>query len=282
MSAGRIIMCAFKTLEGMEIDMILITGARGFVGAKLLECMPNTIASPTLRDVDVDDIKRILDSNDIDTIIHTAAISDIGECAANPEGSYKANVILPVNLAKAAEGRKLICFSSDQVYSGSSEVGPYTEDMVAPDNLYSRHKLEMEERVLDIDPDAVMLRAEWMYDYIAPKANYYLNMVHAKGSVEVSFEQYRGVTYLQEVADAMEATCKLPGGAYNFGSETNQSMLDITKEFFDLLGKEIVIGDIGARHNLWMDCSKARSHGVDFSDVIGGLKKCYLDEMRRL
>ena len=154
--------------------MILVTGATGFVGQKIMQMCEGTVACPSLRNATEDNIRRILEENDIHTIIHTAAISDIGTCQQNPDDSYTANVLLPLKLVRAAEGRKLICFSSDQVYSAADEHGPYTEDMVKPGNLYAQHKLEMEARVLDIDPDAVMLRAEWMYDEYFKKSNYFM------------------------------------------------------------------------------------------------------------
>ena len=95
--------------------MILVTGAKGFVGKKIMDLCKDTIAAPSLRNVTEDDVRRILDESGVDTIIHTAAISDIQDCEADPEASYIANVQLPVFLAKAAEGRKLVCFSSDSV-----------------------------------------------------------------------------------------------------------------------------------------------------------------------
>ena len=76
-------------------------------------------------------------------MIHTAAVSDIGTCQANPEESYLANVTIPLWLAQSCTGKKLICFSSDQVYGGSPEAGPYTEEMAAPENLYARQMLAM-------------------------------------------------------------------------------------------------------------------------------------------
>ncbi len=67
-------------------------------------------------------------------------------------------------LARAAKNIKLVCFSLDQVYAASVQGGPYTEEMAEPGNVYGRQKLEMERRALDIAPESVMLRAEWMYE----------------------------------------------------------------------------------------------------------------------
>lgn len=257
--------------------MILVTGANGFVGHKILEMCKDAIASPSLRGATQEDIKRMIDASDADVIIHTAAISDIGTCQADPQASYFANVQIPVYLAKASKDRKLICFSSDQVYSGCDEEGPYLEDTVKPGNIYAEHKLEMEQRVLDILPNAVMLRAEWMYDYYLQRSNYFMSIINAKESVSFSSRQYRGVTYLKEVVENMEKVAALPGGAYNFGSETTKSMYEITREFIELLGKKLKVEDTQARHNLWMNCDKARKYGVEFSDVTDGLAKCAKD-----
>ena len=260
--------------------MILLTGATGFVGSKIMELCDGTIAAPSLRNVTENEVRRIVDESDADTIIHTAAISDISECEADPEASYKANVQLPVFLARAAQGRKLICFSSDQVYTGMDSDGPYTEEDAKPANTYAKHKIEMEQRVLDICPEAVMLRAEWMYDFGTNKPNYFTNMINAKGPVRFSSKNFRGLTYVKEVAENMEKVIELPGGVYNFGSETNKSMFEVTCVFILALGLDLGIEDISPLHNLWMDCSKARKHGLIFSEVTEGLLRCAKDSGR--
>ena len=115
-----------------KTQMVLFSkffGCCRFVFNRCLEIRKNTyekdiIASPSLRNVSEDDVKRIVEESGADAIVHTAAISDIGICQNNPQQSYIANVMLPVYLAKAAKGRKLVCFSSDQVYSGSQSDGP--------------------------------------------------------------------------------------------------------------------------------------------------------------
>lgn len=257
--------------------MVLVTGASGFVGGKILQLCEEAVACPSLKGLTEDEVKRIVEDSGADTIVHTAAIADIGVCQANPEASYAANVQLPVYLAKAAGHRKLICFSSDQVYSGVDEDGPYTEETVKPNNLYAAHKLEMEERVLDIAPTAVMLRAEWMYDYYLKKPNYFMNILNATETVRFSSRQFRGITYVKEVAENLPNVIRLPGGVYNFGSETTKSMFEITAEFLALIGKNISLEDVPAGHNLWMNCDKAIRYGVMFRSVEDGLKACVED-----
>ena len=259
--------------------MILVTGASGFVGGKILQMRSDAIAAPSLRGMKEDGVRRMLTQFDVDTVIHTAAISDIKTCQQNPEESYIANVEIPVYLARAVKntGIKLISFSSDQVYTGTKEAGPFTEEMASPANIYAEHKLEMEPRVLDIVPEAVMLRAEWMYDYYLKKSNYFMNIIHAAGTLRFSSSVYRGLTYVKEVVQNVDALTRLPGGIYNFGSETTKSMHEITREFLNVMGKDIPLEDAPGGCNLWMDCSKARKYGICFSLVEDGLKSCAAD-----
>ena len=255
---------------------VLLTGPNGFVGSRILNMYrEDIIPAPSLRDATEDFIRKVIEESNADAIIHTAAVSDTRACQDNPDLSYRANVTLPVMIARASGGRKLVCFSSDQVYTGCDSEGPYVEADAVPGNIYAEHKLEMEKRVLDIDPNAVMLRAEWMYDCMSERRNYIQNVLD--GQVTFSKNQYRGVTYLREVAEAMPAVLKLPGGVYNFGSETDQSMFEITRELLSFLGRTDQVEDCPPGHNLWMDCSKAAQSGVNFSTVSEALKKCVRD-----
>ena len=146
----------------------------------------------------------------------------------------------------------------------------------------------MEARVLDADPDAVLLRATWMYDMplcrAANRGNFLMNMLRAavtRTPVTLSDKQFRGLTYVREVARNMEAAARLPGGAYNFGSACAASMADTARFFFAALGVDVPVltppDGAPVPHNLWMDCSKARAGGVVFSDTEAGLQKC-IDE----
>ena len=151
---------------------ILITGAGGFVGSRILQqwlgkyelcALPKGFfctADEALTRAQVEALHP-------DVILHTAALSDTSYCAQHPAEAYRANVELPVWLARAAQQTKakLMAFSSDQVYAGVQQQGPLPETLALhPANIYGQYKLEAEQRVLELCPDSVHLRASWMYD----------------------------------------------------------------------------------------------------------------------
>lgn len=269
---------------------IMVAGAHGFVGCRAMEHFPSAIAvdSALLRNPG-HALQEFVRTHRPDVIVNAAAISDIGVCEKDPEGSYLANVVLPMILAAAAEeiGAKLISFSSDQVYTGCVEDGPYSEDQILPEptNQYARHKLEAERRVLDIHPNAVLLRATWMYDLPmyghANRGNFLVNTLRTvmQGkTVCVPSCQYRGITYVRQVVGLMDQVFDLPGGVYNYGSENSLTMEETANALLKVFG---LTGDvqntIDTRHNLWMDCKVIKEHGIFFDTTVEGFQRCASD-----
>ena len=151
---------------------ILVTGASGFVGSRFVARWRSeyNILTPTHAELDITDYASVSSyfvQNSPDVVVHLAALSNTGYCEQNEAESYRVNVDGAANIARAAAmcGAKMIFFSSDQVYNGNLESGLLSEDVVvAPENVYGRHKLEAEECVLYFNPNTVVLRATWMYD----------------------------------------------------------------------------------------------------------------------
>ena len=273
---------------------VMITGVHGCVGSRALAYYRDAIPVPgeLLREPG-EELDAFVKKHSPDVIINGAAISDIGTCEKNPEASYSANVVLPVVLAKAAQavGAKLVSFSSDQVYTGCRSAGPYRETDILPEpaNLYARHKLEAEARVLDVLPDAVMLRATWMYDMPvyggegahSNRGNFLVNTMGAvlQGKPLVfSSGEYRGITYVRQVVRLLDPVCTLPGGVYNYGSENPLSMLDTAKALLDALGLDASVQDAEPkRHDLRMDCGRLRSRGICFDTTAEGFARCVQD-----
>ena len=95
--------------------------------------------------------------------------------------------------------------------------------------------------------------------------------------IAFSSTQHRAVTYVREVAAQIRNAVLLPGGIYNYGSENDLTMMETACFLKKELALRIDIRDAGPRHNLWMDCSKARNHGVDFHNTVDGLRQCIND-----
>lgn len=117
---------------------ILISGSSGFVGSRVLHQWQGraeliTFPRGSLAAADESAIRRFVETVQPDVILHLAALSDTGYCQQHPEESQRANVELPIWMAKAAQDTeaKLISFSSDQVYAGVTQPGPPARNAAA-------------------------------------------------------------------------------------------------------------------------------------------------------
>ncbi len=274
------------------MQKLLITGAGGFVGARVCQQWNGkfeflTLPRGFLATANEDAVQRFVTDNRPALILHTAALSDTGYCAAHPEESYRANVQLPEWLAKAAQevGAKLVAFSSDQVYAGVTRPGPLPETLeLAPANTYGQHKLEMEGRVLALCPDAVLLRATWMYDlpgyHLPIRGNLPLNLwkaaLHSE-TVKFSSQDFRGVSYVREVIDNLLLSFDLPGGVYNFGSGNDCNMVETARQFAEIMGIPVKIEEVDRPRNLTMNSEKLQQYGIEFASTQNALRKCIED-----
>ena len=229
---------------------ILVTGASGFVGSRFVARWRNeyTILAPTHAELDITDYASVssyfvLHSPDV--VVHLAALSNTGYCEQNPDDSYRVNVEGACNIARASAmcGAKMIFFSSDQVYNGNLESGLLSEDLpVSPENVYGKHKLEAEERVLAFCPGAVVLRATWMYDKeregMPSHANFVKNILNAiKNHTPLVFSvrEYRGITWVREVVEFLPLTFSLPSGVYNYGAENDMNTYETACCYCEML-----------------------------------------------
>lgn len=269
---------------------VLVTGAGGFVGARIMAQLGGRlelVAAPAgaLRTAGEREVEKLVEAAAPDAILHTAAISDTGYCERHPEESRRANVLVPVWLARAARraGAKLVAFSSDQVYAGLEGPGPFDEAVpLRPANVYGRHKFEAEQRVLEELGSAVLLRATWLYDLpgggLPIRGNLPLNLLAAAAegrTLSFSRRDVRGVTWARQAVENLLPALDWPGGVYNFGCENDRDAYATALEFCRLLGLDPPpVEAADWPRCLRMDSGRARRQGAVFDGTAEGFARC--------
>jgi dTDP-4-dehydrorhamnose reductase len=93
-------------------------------------------------------------------VVNAAGYVRVDDAERDEEQCRRSNAVGPAVLADlcARQERRLATFSSDLVFGGTA-TRPYVEsDAVQPLSVYGRTKAEAESRVLDADPDALVVR----------------------------------------------------------------------------------------------------------------------------
>ena len=277
---------------------ILVSGGAGFFASRFTEFYKDKyeIVSLKRQDLDItDEAKTIAVINDIKPyyVVHTAAIAETGKCENNPDLSYSINVQGTMNVAKGSKkvGAKLIYLSSEQIFNGNYEAGPYSEEIEPkPDTIYGKHKFQSEFKVQEILEEAWILRLTWMFGLPERgkkvNSNAVWNVISAaiKGEkIKVPSYEFRGMTYVYELINNMEKIMTIPYGIYNTGSENNLSSYEIAilvlKEMgLDCRAEELLIKDEEKfklhPRDLRISNKKLKANGIEFSNTEDGIGKC--------
>ncbi len=125
---------------------------------------------------DKDALWKALKTVKPDAVFHLAAHSGTGFCENNPEESHQLNVAATTHLAEMAADLKAKLFftSSEQVFDGTQ--GQYTEtDEPNPKNEYGKQKLEAENIIQSVYPEACILRIAVLFGLPTTVSKSFLN-----------------------------------------------------------------------------------------------------------
>jgi dTDP-4-dehydrorhamnose reductase len=212
---------------------ILLTGGQGFFAARFAQRYKNEfeILPASRNELDITDAGRVLKvftEFKPDYVIHTAAIAVTDYCNKHPEIAHKINVDGSVNIANACKraGVKLVFISSEQVFNGNPESGPYDEEHTpVPDTVYGQNKLEAEGLLKGILDETWILRFTWLLGMpekgMGMASNVLWEAVTSllKGQkIYASPYEFRGMTYAAEMVENFKKVFELPYGTYHVGS----------------------------------------------------------------
>lgn len=227
---------------------ILITGCNGQLGneMQLLQAKyaQHTWFNTDVNELDITDkdaIKRFVEANHIDGVVNCAAYTAVDKAESDPLLAKKLNADAPVFLAEAVgkQGGWIVQVSTDYVFDGTKHT-PYVEtDSTCPNSVYGQTKLEGEQAVTKLCPNAMIIRTAWLYSEFGN--NFVKTMIRLgkeRKQLGVIFDQVGTPTYAHDLASViMTAIDKgIKPGIYHFSNEGVTSWYDFTKSIHRIAG----------------------------------------------
>jgi dTDP-4-dehydrorhamnose reductase len=279
---------------------IVITGGSGFIGTRFYQMYKHEFEIKALSSKDLDvtskeAIDAYMDEERPDYVFHFAGLANQQYCIEHPEKAYAVNVSGALFMAEACKrvGAKMIFSSTEQLFNGSEEPGPYTEESTpVPDTVYGQNKWEVEQKIYDILEECWITRFTWIFGLpekdCAGGSNILMDTLKSilyNHPIKTSEYEFRGMTDVDELCVNLVKLLDLPYGTYHMGSINNDGRYEIVRFIMEEIGlpkeriEQLLIADnskFNENHyrELRLDHTKAREAGLVFSDTKDAIHKC--------
>ncbi|MEA3041360.1 MAG: dTDP-4-dehydrorhamnose reductase [Sphingomonadales bacterium] len=189
----------------------LILGAGGQVGRALAATAPEGCDLVALARADCDigeeaAVRAAIADARPQLVLNAAAYTAVDRAEAEPEAARHLNGEAPGFIAAAARaaGARVVHLSSDFVFGGAAERPRRPDDPTQPDGVYARTKLDGERAALAADPEALVVRAAWVYAPVGQNfVNTMLRLIGEKDEVRVVADQIGTPTWAPRLASAL-------------------------------------------------------------------------------
>ena len=252
---------------------VLVTGAAGMLGRALCETFEphfklikisksgreNTLACDLSN---LSATRKIFENQKINLVVNSAAYSDVDGCERDPEQAFRANTVIPKNLAMICSEKKIpwIHISTDYVFDGKKR-SPYAEtDPTGPVNIYGMTKWAGEFYALKSASPAVVVRTSWLFGAHEPKnfVNAIVERLRKEDEISVLDDQRDAPTYVKDLSLCVQ---KIAGHLFDFsknnpdkawneifhvcntGDTTRHEMAVAIRDFMGLSKKKVHVTD---------------------------------------
>jgi dTDP-4-dehydrorhamnose reductase len=281
---------------------ILVTGSNGQLGNEINKrtaAFPNwgfVFCDASQLDItDIEAVSAFISNNKITAIINCAAYTAVDKAEDDTELCYAVNVTGAKNLALAAAefNCRYIHTSTDFVFDGKTHL-PYREaEVPKPTSVYGKTKLEGEQEVLKLLPEAIVVRTAWLYSVHG--GNFVKTMQrlgNERDQLGVIFDQVGTPTWAGDLAatilTVLEALEKggTQKGVYHYSNEGLASWYDFAVAIMELsaivckvLPIETIAYPTPAPRPAFSVLNKAKiksDFGIEIPHWRESLKKCIL------
>ena len=233
---------------------ILVTGANGQLGSELqslveknehdlLESNFYFTDRDSLDITNKDVLEKFIESNEIDTIINSAAYTAVDKAEEDEELAYRVNrdavkILAELSLANII---RLIHISTDYVYDGNKNTPFNEEDETNPQSVYAKSKLAGEDEIRRINPaNAVIIRTSWVYSSFGSNfVHTMLKLGKSRKELNVVCDQMGTPTYAKDLAKTILSIINSKDEThavttYNYSNEGSCSWYDFAHSIFEL------------------------------------------------
>ena len=208
----------------------LVTGAEGQLGRCLVsqlqagseDVLAGAFSRGSLDVSDKGQVQHLRETvlGEVDIVVNAAAVTAVDRCETESAQAFAVNAEGPAFLGEACRdtGTRMIHVSTDYVFDGNAS-RPYSEEHPrSPRSVYGRSKAEGEVRLLELMPEALVVRTSWLF---GPGRNFVVSIrVQAEkrqrgevsGPLRVVDDQHGTPTYAGDLADGLRQLGRQLGG----------------------------------------------------------------------
>jgi dTDP-4-dehydrorhamnose reductase len=222
---------------------VWVTGADGMLGSAVVQyCLRKAIdvIGTSRQEADVVQLNQLSAQAAQITpthIVNCAAYTDVDSAEKESETAFAVNAEGAANVARVSLecAARLIHISTDYVFNGRG-VEPYLEeDPCSPSNQYGKSKWEGEKRVLEILPEACIVRTSWLFG--SRGKNFISSLMHwfqQKEELQVVSDQCGKPTYCHDLAAAIFTVLEVRG-IIHFANDGERSRYQIALDLMEAL-----------------------------------------------
>ena len=207
---------------------MLVTGATGQLGAEVANGFRHSgheVVAPARQELDFSSpgqLAAMVRTLQADWVINCAAYTQVDKAESDAQQAFIVNRDSPEQLARAVAdyGGRMLQVSTDFIFDGAQR-RPYLEtDPPNPLGVYGRSKLEGEQAVQRVLPDAVVLRTAWVYGVHGHNFVKTMLRIAAAGKpLRVVNDQVGSPTWTMDIAATIAAlVAREATGTFNFTS----------------------------------------------------------------
>ena len=151
----------------------------------------------------------VLRKHNVDVVIHTAGLTNVEQCEANPQLAWHVNCRLATNVAAACSEAQvaLVHISTDHLFQGTL-ANSTEESPVNPLNVYGLTKAKAESEVLKACPSALVVRTNffgWGSSYRRSFSDFILDSLRVGKPLALFSDVYYSPILAENVAHAVHA-----------------------------------------------------------------------------